>query len=232
MTVAEDLDTIADNWPALRDMLGGRPTTTWPPAMGVSRLLDDQERAERAAERADTAPDAPGPRPVPVDVDVLDTMTAVTAELVDLADQLAARIQRPVLSLSVTTGQGWTDDLHRAAVLLTAQDSADVRRWRYVGQRTVSDAAEWIAARYQASAGPFRPLTEGERARVEQVAAGGAARVRRALGLARRTTPAPYPCPACRGSLVVEGGDGEPPAVRCEEDGCGWSRMVRSDAAA
>ncbi|MFD4476052.1 hypothetical protein ACFWPU_08040 [Streptomyces sp. NPDC058471] len=90
---------------------------------------------------------------------------------------------------------------------------------------------EWIAARYQRAACPFRPLTEDEQARVEHVAAGCAARVRTALGLARRTTAAPYPRPRCSGQFLVTGGDGELPTDWCEADGCHWARPARNDAA-
>ncbi|MFB6771115.1 hypothetical protein [Streptomyces sp. NPDC056337] len=222
MPAADDLDTITERWPALQEATGSRPSTTWPPAMGISRLMSDEEQAEAAAERADTAPDAPGPRPTPVNVNVLDVMTTIETGLVTTADWLAERVQRPAFTWS--TGRGWSDDVHRQAVLLSAKDAADPRRWRYTGQRSAPVAAEWLVLRLRAAPGPFRPLDEGERQAVENVARMGAELIRRTLGDARRKEPLPYPCPLpCGGQLVIEGGDGQAPVVRCEDCGRTWT---------
>ncbi|MFD3614448.1 hypothetical protein ACFWWT_04195 [Streptomyces sp. NPDC058676] len=229
-TAADHLDTVTERWTSLQDRVGDRPTTTWPPAMGITRLMSDEELQEQAAERADTAPDAPGPRPVPVDVDVLDVMTTIETGLVTAADWLAERVQRP--AFRAPTGHGWSDDVHRAAVLLATKDAADPRRWRYNGQPTAPDAAEWLACRLRDQPGPFRKLDEGERQAVAEVAQAGAELIRRTLGDARRTTAVPEPCPMpCGGQLVVEGGDGEPPIVRCEDCGRTWTEQTSSDAA-
>ncbi|MGX1223169.1 hypothetical protein [Streptomyces ambofaciens] len=225
MTAADDLDTITERWAALEEAAGTRPTTTWPPAMGISRLMSEEEQAERAAERADSNPDAPGPRPTPVNVDVLDVMTTIETGLVTTADWLAERVQRPALSWA--TGRGWSDDVHRQAVLLSTKDAADPRRWRYTGQRSAAAAAEWLALRLRAAPGPFRQLDEGERQAVENVARMGAELIGRTLGDARRREPVPHPCPLpCGGQLVVEGGDGEAPVVRCEDCGRTWTEQA------
>lgn len=231
MTAADDLDTITERWDTLADAAGQRPTTTWPPAMGITRLMSDEERQEQAAERADTNPDAPGPRPAPVNVDVLDVMTVIETGVVTAADWLAERVQRP--AFRAPTGHGWSDDVHRAAVLLATKDAADPRRWRFTGQRSAPDAAEWLACRLRDQSGPFRRLDDGERQAVAEVAAAGAELIRRTLGDARRTTPLPHPCPMpCGGQLVVEGGDGAPPLVRCEDCGRTWTEAeAPSDAA-
>ncbi|MET8765498.1 hypothetical protein [Streptomyces sp. NPDC004658] len=229
MTAADDLDTITERWTTLQERAGTRPTTAWPPAMGITRLLTDEERAEHAAERADTNPDAPGPRPAPVDIDVLDVMTTIETGLVTAADWLASRVQRPLFK--APTGQGWSDDVHRAAVLLAAKDAADPRRWRFTGQRSAPEAAEWLALRLRDQPGPFRKLDEGERQAVAEVAASGAELLRKTLGDARRREAVPQPCPVpCGGQLVVEGGDGAPPVVLCEDCGRTWTEAP-SDAA-
>ncbi|MGD6761378.1 hypothetical protein ACOKM5_20805 [Streptomyces sp. BH097] len=220
MTAADDLATITDRWPSLAEAAGTRPVTGWPPIMGIARILDDEERAQYAAERADTAPDAPGPRPTPVDVDVLDVMNTIEQGLCTTADWLASRVQRPVMT--VPTGRGWSDEAHRQAVLAAAKDAADPRRWKYQGERTAIAAAVWLAFRLADAPGPFRALDEGERLAVEKVAAMGVELLHRTLGEQRRTEPVPQPCPVCRGQLVVEGGDGLPPVVRCEDCGRSW----------
>jgi len=224
------LDAITGRWPTLEERAGDRPTTTWPPAMGIARLISDEERQELADERADTNPDAPGPRPAPVDVDVLDIMALIENGLVTTVDWLAERIQRE--PLRAPAGRGWDDEVHRTAVLLAAKDAANPARWRFTGRRTAAAAATWLAARLRNEPGPFRKLDEGERQAVENVAAMAGELLRRALGDARRTKTVPHPCPMpCGGQLVVEGGDGEPPVVRCEECGRTWTEKAPSDAA-
>ncbi|MFG2144114.1 hypothetical protein ACGFRG_07930 [Streptomyces sp. NPDC048696] len=222
MTSAIDhLDTVVDSWADLQDALAARQNTGWPPAMGVTRLLDEQEREAVLDERADSSPDAPGPRPTPLAVDIFDVMRAIERDLVELADQLAERIQRP--ALRGVTGRGWSDDIHRQAVMLATKDGADGRRWRFVGNRDTVTAARWLASRARADDGPFRALTEGEQARLDHVAAQCAARAERALGIARRVLTTPHPCPHCDGALKVEGGDGQPPAVRCSDCQRAWT---------
>ncbi|MFE2045713.1 hypothetical protein ACFXAZ_33320 [Streptomyces sp. NPDC059477] len=222
-TPADDLDTITERWPTLRASAGQRPVTSWPPAMGITRLMSEEERQEHAAERADTAPDAPGPRPAPVDVDVLDVMTTIETGLITTADWLAERVQRP--AVTAATGRGWSDDVHRQVALIAARDAADPRRWRYTGQqRDAPTAAEWLALRLRSVPGPFRALDDGEREAVARVATMGATLLRRALGEQRRREAVPHPCPVpCGGQLVVEGGDGAPPVVRCEDCGRTWT---------
>ncbi|WP_445524775.1 hypothetical protein [Streptomyces cyslabdanicus] len=216
------LDTVTDRWTTLEERAGTRPTTSWPPAMGITRLMSDEERQELADERADTNPDAPGPRPAPVDVDVLDVMTTVTTGLTTAADWLASRIQRE--PIKAPAGKGWGDQAHKAAVLLAAKDAADPARWRFTGQRSATTAAQWLSDRLAQRPGPCRQLDDGERQAVAEVARMAAELVRLALGDARRKTPVSEPCPApCRGQLVVEGGDGEPPVVRCEDCGRTWT---------
>ncbi|MFI7014407.1 hypothetical protein [Streptomyces sp. NPDC050164] len=224
-TAADDLDTITERWPTLHEAAGTRPTTTWPPAMGITRLMTEEERQEQAAERADTNPDAPGPRPTPIDVDVLDVMTTIETGLLTTADWLAERVQRP--AFRATTGRGWSDDVHRQVVLLAAKDAADPRRWKYTGQRDAPTAAEWLSLRLRNAPGPFRALDEGERQAVENVARMGVELLRRTLGEARRKEAVPHPCPQpCGGQLVVEGGDGAPPVVRCEDCGRTWTEAA------
>ncbi|MGW3166960.1 hypothetical protein ACWC9Q_29700 [Streptomyces sp. NPDC001142] len=219
---AHHLDTITERWPTLQEAAGTRPATTWPPAMGISRLISEEERQTLADERADTNPDAPGPRPTPIDVDVLDVMTTIETGLVTTADWLADRVQRP--AFQAPTGRGWSDEVHQTAALLAVADAADPRRWKFTGQRDVPTAARWLAGRFRDEPGPFRALDDGERQAVAEVARMGAELVARALGDARRTTPVPHPCPVpCGGQLVIEGGDGEPPTVRCENCGRTWT---------
>ncbi|MBP2583368.1 hypothetical protein J3A78_003846 [Streptomyces sp. PvR006] len=224
-TAAAHLDYVLDNWPVLQDAVTTPAKATgWPPAMGVARILSEEERIRAVEERLDTDPSAFGPRPVPIAVDILDILRAVEQDLVGLADEMAAAIQRPVLP--TMSGGGWRDDAHRQLVLLSAKDSADPRRWRYSGQRDLARAAEWIAGRVAGAPGPFRLLLPVEQVRVDSVVQACADQVRRALGIvgiARREQPVPFPCTGCAGQLVVCGGDGQPPTVECRDCGRTWT---------
>ena len=98
MTTTTHLTTVIRHWPDLHDALG-QPAIHHGFGIGLrghlAALTDIAERAlTRAAERADSASDAPGERPAPLRTTILDTMTEVEAALVDCADQLAADIQR------------------------------------------------------------------------------------------------------------------------------------------
>lgn len=219
-TTAEHLQTIITRWADLEDALSARQNTAWPPVMGIVHLvLDDDERAEHAAERLDTAPDAPGTRPVPLDLGIYDTMRAVEQDLVELADQTAAAVQRSPMSYAP---RDWPAADRTRRNQLAAADAADPRRWRYVGHRSAPYAAAWLAARAEGQPGPFERLTDDRHAHIARVAATAAERIDRALGTARRRTVVDRPCPHCRGQLEVHGGDGEPPAVWCADCGRTW----------
>ncbi|MCI0386187.1 hypothetical protein [Streptomyces sp. CNQ085] len=230
-TTAQHLQTIIDGWPHLTDMLDTHTDTPWPPA---SRYTD-YETALLATVRPRatvTELEVPAGQP-PLNLEVLDTRRAVTAALLATADHTAAQIQRA--PLSVDLARGWTDPIHRQAALLAARDAADPRRWPYDPtdpRRTAVYAAVWLQQRLDdttAPDGPFRPLTVQQHDRIAHVAAEAARRIQMMLATARRRERLPHPCPHCRGRLVVEGGDGRPPVVRC--GGCGWARTAEETAA-
>ncbi|MFD7978868.1 hypothetical protein [Streptomyces sp. NPDC059071] len=199
-TTAQQLQLVDRHWNDLQALRTSRPHDAWPPPslQTYQRTIEEYDPADRSA---------------PVRLHITDTMRAVEAALVDLADQIAADVQRPVIG--ATLGRGWTDEAHKQAVLLSARDSADTRRWQLVGTRTAPEAARWLHDRVQGAPGPFRPLTAAHRERIALVAAGAAERVEHALGISRRTTPTGHTC-ACGGQLLLHGGDGNPPAITCD----------------
>ncbi|WP_055696519.1 hypothetical protein [Streptomyces silaceus] len=229
-TTATHLRTIALHWHDLHEAAGQ------PPQIGAFGLglrgylarLDelDTDRAlmdaalARAAERADSNPEALGERPVPVRLSVLDTMRAVEAALVDCADQTAAVVQRSPMAYAP---RGWpaADRARRDA--LARADALDPRRWRYTGQRTAPYAALWLLARVERKGGPFTALSDGQRTRIGVVAAGAAERVERALDIAAQRLTLERPCVNCGGAIDVHGGEGRAPLAHCT--GCGriWS---------
>lgn len=248
-TAHADLTAIVHSWADLRDMLDTPAASTWPPAGRMADYqaqLTDDELAElqdqAAAERAERTSLAPGERPVPLRVAVLDTITALDADLLLLADQIASSIQRPAIGAPRPTGSG---DLVGLAVRLAAtQDAADPRRWPaaaglpadrlrtsvHAGGRTGLAAATWLIARVDGKPGPFRPL---HGTHLDLIAAGARAALRRieqTLGSSRTTADIARRCP-CGGPMVMrEGGaeirDGRPqpidPEVECRKCGIRW----------
>lgn len=226
-----DLATIVTHWPDLEHALG-TPSVVAPFGLGLTAYmahldaLDADEVAElreaRAWQRAGTV--ALDAKPLPLRVRVHDTMRAVEAALLHLADEIASAIQRPAAARVRPASPDDAVGLRLAAA--TVADQHDRRRWSYTNpsSRTAVLAAVWLSHRLDSAEGPFRPLTPPQRDRIAAVAAGAAQRVEDALDMTRRSRAIPQPCPHCRGPLVVEGGDGRPPAVRCTSTACGWTR--------
>lgn len=214
-TAAEHLQLIARHWNDLHALRTTKPHDAWPPPSlnAYLRTVDEYDPADRSA---------------PVRLHIIDTIRTVEAALVDTADATAELVQRPVIG--ATIGRGWSDEVHRQAVLLSTRDSADPRRWAYTGQRTGKQAARWLHGRLIGQSGPFRPLPDLQRERIALVAAGAAERVEHALGTVRRVVELHETCrkptgkaneqgvvPRCGGRLFLEGGDGQPPTVRCAD---------------
>ncbi|WP_435173268.1 hypothetical protein [Actinacidiphila sp. bgisy145] len=223
---AAHLATVIRLWPDLADALVARQQATWPPTMGVARLLDADEREHAAAHRyLDRDPAQLGEVPAPIRLDLLDTMREVEQHLVHTADIVAAEVQRPAMSRAP---RHWLAADRARRDQLAAADAADPRRWRYPGARTAPLAAAWLTARLAGAPGPFLRLNSRHRAAIETTARRAADRIETSLEMARRTTAVRWPCPHCRGQLTVSGGDGQPPAVRCED--CGWTRRAHQPA--
>jgi hypothetical protein len=231
-TTAEHLTLTIRHWPDLIDALGGRTATTWPPA---GRMADhirntedtDPERAlaeallARTAERADSAADAPGERPIPIRLTVHETMRIVHADLIECADQIAGSVQRPVMGL-LPEGYPAADRARRE--LLVMQDRRDPRRWRWAGARPDAPyAALWLLGRVQGAPGPFRPLTGPQTDHIAAVARHCAWRVEDALDVGERRATLARPCPTCGGRLTLHGGAGAAPVARCTACGHVWS---------
>jgi hypothetical protein len=207
---ADNLTLIAAHWDDLHDALTTRQTHDWPPTMGLTKLREPDEDGDRLGDV----------RSLPIRADVFDAMQHITSALVELADQIAAEVQRP--TLNAATGKGWTDPIHREVVLLAARDAADTRRWRYTGQRTAPQAAAWLHDRLAGEPGPFRPLHDGHRARIADIAAACAITVQRILRTARQAVSTGQQC-ACGGEIEIHGGDGTDPAVKCASCGRTWT---------
>jgi hypothetical protein len=224
------LITCATHWRDLTDALGA-PAIHNGFGIGLRGHLAaleelDADRAAmeallaRTAERADSSPDAPGQRPIPIRLQVHETMRIVHEQLLQCADQIAGSVQRPVMGL-LPAGYPAADRARRE--LLVMQDRKDPRRWSWTSTRPDAPyAALWLLARVQGAPGPFRPLTPLQLDHIARVAKDAAGRVERALDIAAQRRTLERPC-TCGGKIDVHGGEGRPPVAHCR--GCGriWS---------
>lgn len=181
--------------------------------MGIQRLREPDEFGDGR----------PGDvRQLPIAPEVLDAMREITDTLTELTDHTASQIQRQPIYAS--TRQGWTDDLHRQAVLLAARDAADPRRWR-IGHttNTAVQAATWLLARLDGPTdGPFRPLNTAQSRLIADVAAACAITTNRILHIARRRASTGRQHDGCGGDITIEGGDGGEPGAVCGRCGRTW----------
>jgi hypothetical protein len=162
-TARQHLQHIADQWAALRELLTPHTTGGWLPVMGIQHLeRDDSRTVEAAREYAERTATAPGERPVPIDLGVLDTIQAITTELCDLADEIAGSIQRPAFTARIR-GASPLDDVARSLALMATKDQHDPRRWHFnLTDRDGGHAAGWLADRLGDSGGPFRPVSPAQ----------------------------------------------------------------------
>ena len=233
-----NLRVIVTHWNDLHHALASTGTATWPPAgrmndylASVDRRTDDeveaaawQARARRDQERS---PSQIGETRAPIRLGILDTMTTLENELVELADQIAAAIQRSPMPYAP---RGWPTADRERRNQLAREDAADPRRWRYVGTRSGRHAAAWLLARVQQRPGPFHRLTGDQLLRIAAVASRAAHRVETALDMADHKAALTRPCPDCSGELVIEAGGGERPAVWCSRCGRTWHEQESAAA--
>ena len=221
MTTAAHLQTVINHWTDLQQALGTQQADTWPPVMGIARLHEHLRADEKATElRAlERSPDQIGATTAPLRIAILDTMTSIDRQLVDVADYIASAVQRPAITRPPITNRTDTVGLQLAALALA--DTTDARRWSYTDprRRSAPFAAAWLLGRIEDGPGPFRMLTAIQHDEITRVAGRAARAIARALEMTRQTQALERPCPRCRGVLRIEGGDGRAPTIRC--GGCG-----------
>lgn len=222
-TAATDLQHIATNWPLLRELLAARTPNIWPPAGRMTdhqRDLDqldteiEQLHQQAAIERAERTALAPGQRPAPLRVAILDLLADLDTELIQLADEIASAVQRPAFTTTIRSASP-NDQVARSLALMGLKDQQDARRWRYnMTGRTGATAATWLAGRLDGADGPFAPLSDQQRIRIATTAASCRARLDRTIGADGPTrTPLGQTC-GCGGQLEMLTGPGAP-VIRC-----------------
>ena len=224
-TTATHLRTIATTWTDLRDALGAPTQSSWPPVTlrGYLNALEQHDAAEAAALRAlERAPEQLGQRPVPISLRVYDTMHTIRAGLAELADQIAAEVQREPVSFAP---RDWPAAERARRNALARADLADPKRWRFRGNRPPAPyTALWLLARVEHRPGPCRRLNAAQQQHIGHVAAESVRRIEAVLDLAdgRRELSDAHTC-ACGGTIEVYGGAGATPCARCQGCGALWT---------
>lgn len=233
MTTTTHLHTVINHWTDLQTALATSQADTWPPVMGIARLHDHLQADEDAWEQRalERSPDQLGATTAPLRIAILDTMTAVDRRLVDAADGIASAVQRPPTTRVPIRVAGPGDDVALQLRMLIVKDEVDDRRWSFTDprRRTGPYAAAWLLARHDGAPGPFGRLTGVHQDQIADAARWAAGQIEHALGLTRQTQALEKPCPHCRGSLRIEGGDGQDPAVRCKDCSRTWAEHPAGD---
>ncbi|MBK6014271.1 hypothetical protein [Streptomyces sp. MBT53] len=209
---ADALRTVRELWGELLLAVETPPADVWPPRQlaHTLRAADDEQLV------ADRAPLVLREHPAPLNMTALDTGLAVERMLFDLADTLAAAVQR------AQTGDPRRWEFQQPG-------AADARSAAGSRSHGLHFASVWIEGRVldedtapeqqldgTPTAPPFEPLPPHllhEARRTARVAEG---RLLRTLGLDERRTPLPdRPCPWCAGELTLHTGPDVPPTVTC-----------------
>ncbi|MFF3398270.1 hypothetical protein ACFYW6_07125 [Streptomyces sp. NPDC002659] len=227
MTTSQQLRTIATTWTDLQDALGA-PAQLGAFGLGLRGYLarlDQYDAEEAAALRAlERDPSQIGERPVPIRLRVFDTMRSIQAGLAELADQIAAEVQREPVSFAP---RDWPAAERARRNALARADLADPRRWRFRGNRPPAPyTALWLLARVEHRPGPCRRLNEAQQERIGHVARGAVTRIEAVLDVADRCKELSdeNTC-ACGGRIEVYGGAGATPVARCQGCGALWTEQ-------
>lgn len=227
-----DLRAVREQWGDLLAAIERPPAAEWPPrecAGFLDQLATEQHPADGDQPRPhpeDRPPLVLRQHPAPLNLDALDAALAVERMLFDLADTLAAAVQRSVRHVpvpNVGTRVVWIED---------PADRADPARWHLPTSRDLGPgaaaspgsrahglhwAAVWCEGRViDEDAGDLcAPLPEYLVAEAADVAQRAVDRIERALGRDGRTTTLDRPCPWCGGELVGRTRPGGEPYVTC-----------------
>ncbi|WP_327329862.1 hypothetical protein OG265_26950 [Streptomyces sp. NBC_01208] len=243
-SAAADLRTLITTWPDLNDALGAPPVIAGF-GRGLSAYMAALEETDldaaaelRALERD---PAQIGIRPIPMRLQVYETMRTVQAALTECAAAVAEHVQRAPISMPAprraavakTRADRVAWDDHARRVHAAQQDAMDPRRWRYTGTPpTAQYAALWLLGRVTGAPGPFRPIQPAQQAHVAAVAAEARHRVERILDTGAAEAVLTRPCPRmihtvfpCEGTIRVYGGAGASPLANCSSCGGIWTEL-------
>ncbi|MEU9141694.1 hypothetical protein AB0D33_38140 [Streptomyces sp. NPDC048404] len=223
---ADDLAAIREQWGDLLAAIERPPAAEWPPRETRSFLdratldepQDDEEQAGRSLGRL---PLTIREHPAPLNLDALAAAIDTERALFELADLLAAAVQRPV-----RRGPVALRSIPPRTVMREDQaDRADPARWQYQAPTSPGSrvyglhwAAVWIEGRVLGeglAGGLFRPLPLRLLDEAAAVARRARADVERALQRDGRTVHIDTPCPYCGDKLTGTAQMGGEPFVWC-----------------
>ncbi|MFJ1708556.1 hypothetical protein [Kitasatospora sp. NPDC088346] len=122
---AEQLRTVREEWGALLVAIEQPPADAWPPVQLSAHLARQQAGDEQLLDVVDRVPLTLRQHPAPANLDALDAAVRIEGLLFDLADTLAAAVQRPI-GRRLVSAPGrpprWGVD---------KVDAGDPRRWTY-----------------------------------------------------------------------------------------------------
>lgn len=228
---AVDLAAVREQWGDLCAAIDTPPPQEWPP-----------RESKGFIEQAATDDDAAQPEPVlgrlpfvlrehpaPLNLDALDAAMQTERDLFDLADRIAAKVQRPIRrhlagrTAPEATYVRWAED---------AEDRDDPRRWHFPAPTSPGSrahglhwAAVWLEGRVlDDDAGPgdlFARMPGPLAAEAATVAGKARHRVEHALGREHRDTELHDPCPWCGGPLTGRSRAGETAVTCATGEECG-----------
>ncbi|SOB83152.1 hypothetical protein [Streptomyces sp. 1331.2] len=227
---AEQLRTVREEWGALLVAIETPPADAWPPVKLSAHLARQQAGDEQLLDVVDRVPLTLRQHPAPANLDALDAATRVEGLLFDLADTLAAAVQRPI-GRRLVSAPGRPPRWGVEEV-----DAGDPRRWTY---RSPTDpgsrrhglhwAALFVEGRLldeDATPEPrgdrirepalFGLLPEHLRHEAVRVAGQAERLVLRALRIdPREQVIEGRPCPWCAGELTLHTHPQDTPRVTC-----------------
>lgn len=230
LDAAAQLRTIRQQWGELLLAIETPPAPEWPPAQLSTHLARQQEADAELLDVVDRVPLSLRQHPAPANLDALDAAVRIEELVFDMADTLAAAVQRPPTRTPVNHPRRPT------TWVVDPAEAADPRRWII---RSATDpgsrrhglhwAAVWVEGRLLdedttpeqssvtgRSVALFGLLPEYLRHETIRVAGQCERILLRALQLDARSTVIPgRPCPWCSGELTLHTAPDTAPSVTC-----------------
>jgi hypothetical protein len=224
-TAVQQLREIREQWGDLLHAITVPPPAVWPPVQpSVQHLVRDDDAA--TGPQVGRLPLVLRQHPAPANLTALDAAVAIEQALFDLADVIAAAVQRP-------TRLRWTGIYTRTNGPLYAEEGADhgePDRWHTATVRDIGRGqaaspgsralgihwcAVWLESRLLGDDGSargdlFSPMPPVLIEEAAEVVAEAHRVLLAALGRDERAIPASEPCPWCHGTLTTRTTSGDP----------------------